>query len=466
MEEERFDNDDKMELVAKFETMLSNEQTFFFDVSEVEAIADYYFEVEEPSKALSIIEIGERQHPSAETIILLKGEALIQLGRKKEAVMVLEHAIDLYPLNGNAIRILGTIYAGFLEHERAIAYLERAITFDLDFKAELFLDLAYQYQALSRYEEALFFFKEALELDFENETALFEVGLCYNELDLDNEAVQYFEKFIEHQPYSYIGWFNLGNSFYRIEEYKDALFAFDYSVLTNEFFAAAYYGKANAYIQLDEYKKAIEVLNLTFGLEQPHAFVYCHIGECYEKLGEYEKAITFYEKSLELDNDQTDAWLGIGVVKDLNKQPEEAVKFIKKALEKDPENVEYLYIYAEVLGKLGKTEKSKKIFRRVVDLDPDNIEAWLDYSNILFEKSSPNDAARLLKDAIALNGDQEELQYRLVAYQISVGDNENAKINLRKALSVNYKGHEKLFEFYPQVKDITEIVDIIATYKK
>ena len=30
----------------------------------------------------------------------------------------------------------------------------------------------------------------------------------------------------------------------------------------------------------------------------------------------------------------------------------------------------------------------------------------------------------------------------------------------------NYKGHEKLFEFYPQAKDITEIVDIIADYKK
>jgi len=158
--------------------------------------------------------------------------------------------------------------------------------------------------------------------------------------------------------------------------------------------------------------------------------------------------------------------LGIGVVKDLNKQPQEAVKFVKKALDQDPENVEYLYIYAEILGKLGETEKSKKIFRRVVDLDPDNIDAWLDYSNILFEKSSPKDAAKLLKDAIALNGDQEELQYRLVAYQISVGDSENAKINLRKALSANYKGHEKLFEFYPQAKDITEIVDIIADYKK
>lgn len=466
MEEERFDNDDRMELVAKFETMVSNNETFFFDVSEIETIADYYFEVEESEKALSIIELGEHQHPGSENIILFKGEALIQLNRKSEAIEVLEYALDLNPLNGNAIRILATIHAGFLEHEKAIEYFEKATKFDLDFKAELFLDLAYQYQAIRNFKDALYYLKQALELDIENETALFEVGLCYNELDFDKEAVQYFEDFLEKQPYSYIGWFNLGNSFYRMEEYKDALFAFDYSILTNDNFAAAYYGKANAFIQLDEYKNAIEVLNLTFGLEQPHAFVYCHIGECYEKLGEYEKAITFYEKSLELDNDQTDAWLGIGVVKDLNKEPKEAIKFIKKALDKDPENVEYLYIYAEILGKLGETEKSRETFKRVVELDPDNIEAWLDYSNMLFQKASPKDAAKLLKDAIALNGNQEDLQYRLVAYQISVGDNENAKINLRKALSTNYKGHEKLFEFYPQAKDITEIVDIIADYKK
>ena len=119
MEEDRFDNEDRMELVAKFETMLSNEETFFFDVSEVESIAGYYFEVEEPRKALSIIEIGEQQHPVSENIILFKGEALIQLGREKEAIEVLEYALDLNPLNGNAIRILGTIYAGLLEHEKA-----------------------------------------------------------------------------------------------------------------------------------------------------------------------------------------------------------------------------------------------------------------------------------------------------------------------------------------------------------
>ena len=239
MEEERSNNDARMELVAKFETMLSNEETFFFDVADIETIASYYFEIEEPRKALSIIEIGEQQHPSSENIILYKGEALIQLGRKIEAVEVLEYVLALNPLNGNAIRILATIYAELLEHDKAIAYFEKALTFDLDFKAELFLDLAYQYQTLGRFQEALSFLKKALELNSENETALFEIGLCYNELDSDNEAIQYFEEFLEQQPYSYIGWFNLGNSYYRMEQYKDALFAFDYSVLTNDLFAAA-----------------------------------------------------------------------------------------------------------------------------------------------------------------------------------------------------------------------------------
>lgn len=466
MEEERFDNDDRLDLVAKFETMLSNGEMHFFDVSEIELIADYYFEFDQLDKAVQIIEIGEDQHPNSESVLLFKSEALIRLGKKSEAIKVLERVLELNPSNGDALRVLATTYAGFLNHEKAIEYYTKSLAFDFEFKSELFLDLSYQYQALSDFQKALEALKSALELDEENDTVLFEIGLCYNELDLDKESVSYFEAYVNKHPYSYIAWFNLGNSYYRMDAYKDALFAFDYSMLTNEYFAAAYYGKANAYIQLDEYKNAIEVLSLTFALEQPHAFVYCHIGECYEKLGEYEKAITYYEKSLELDGEQTDAWLGIGVVKDLNNEPAEAIKFIKKALEKSPDNPEYLYIYAEILGKLGETEKAKEIFKKVVQLDPDNIEAWLDYSNILFQKSSPKDAAKLLKDAIALNGSQEDLQYRLVAYQISVGDNENAKINLRKALSENYSGHEKLFEFYPQAKNITEIVDIIADYKK
>ncbi|MBC8475424.1 MAG: hypothetical protein H8D53_03155 [Bacteroidetes bacterium] len=113
MEEERFNNEARMELIAAFETMLSNEQTFFFDVSEVETIAGYYFEVEEPRKALSIIEIGEQQHPSSENIILFKGEALIQLGRKIEAVGGLGQVLYFNSLHRKAKKKFGT---NFSEH--------------------------------------------------------------------------------------------------------------------------------------------------------------------------------------------------------------------------------------------------------------------------------------------------------------------------------------------------------------
>jgi len=106
------------------------------------------------------------------------------------------------------------------------------------------------------------------------------------------------------------------------------------------------------------------------------------------------------------------------------------------------------------------------MFKKVIELDPDNIDAWLDYSDILYKKASPKEAASLLNKALSHNSNDEDLQYRLVAYQISVGDTKAARENLKKALKTNYQAHEKLFEFYPQARDITEIVDIIANYKK
>lgn len=467
MEEDRSGNiNEGMELAARFEEMVRSEDSYFFDVADIELMVEYYIDVDNFQRAFEVLKYAKEQHYNSEDLLAIEGDLLLQMGKLEEGLNVFLQLLEINPNNGDVIRSVASVYVTQNKHELAIQYYLKALNYQFDDYADMLLELAYEYQAINKYGEALEVLKEAYNFDSENETILFEIGLCYNELELDEEAISYFTKMVDNEPYNYMAWFNLGNSYYRTEDYKNSIFSFEYCKLINEEFPAAYYGLANAYIQQEEYQNAINILGETFKLDQPHAFVYCHIGECYEKLGVYDKAITYYEKSLELDADQTDAWIGIGVVKDLDNHPEEALKFVEKAVSKEPENSEFLYIYAELLDKLGKTEEAKKVFKKVIEIDPDNIEAWLDYSNILFKKDSPKAAAKLLNKALSFHSDDEDLQYRLIAYQISVGETDKARENLKKALKSNYQAHEKLFEFYPQARNITEIVDIIANYKK
>ena len=67
--------------------------------------------------------------------------------------------------------------------------------------------------------------------------------------------------------------------------------------------------------------------------------------------------------------------------------------------------------------------------------------------------------------AIENNGDQQELNFRLIAFLIADNKLNEASIKLHNILSKDKKTIAKLFEIYPQAKEIQEIVDIIAQYK-
>ena len=189
------------------------------------------------------------------------------------------------------------------------------------------------------------------------------------------------------------------------------------------------------------------------------------MGECYEKIGDFKKALIFYEKSLEIDDSQSDAWLGIGVVRDLNNQTLDALKFIEKAINLDPENPEYWYIFAEFLSKLGKITEAEDAFKKVVELDPGNIDAWIDYSNFLFENTSKTRAIKEVERAIITNKGDQDLKLRLIAMQIASGKIADAKSKLIDFQKNENSSIQKLFEIYPEIKNIPEIIDVIKKEK-
>ena len=464
---ENFGNSSEdMDLVARYEKMLESGKMSFFDVDDFETIVDHYIAVEEFKKAQDACVYGLNQHPTSAQLMIQKAELCLAFDQNDMAVELLKNAESINPFARDVKVALGALYARIQEHEESVKYYEQAIKLGVgEGEEDIYADIAYEYQQVQDWPKAVEYLKMAIQFDKENDSLMFELGLCFNNLKQVDESIIYFNDFLNDHPYSYIAWFNLGNAYLRKEEYKKALFSFDYAVVTNDLFPAAYYGKANAYIMLEQYEDAIKVFGETFVLEQPHAYVYCNIGECYEKIGKYDEALTYYEKSLELDPDQTDAWVGIGVVKDLMKDPSQGIKFMEKALEKEPNNVDFLYLYAEMLEKVGQTEKSSEVFRKVVEMEPDNLDAWLDYAGVVY-KEKQDEAVKVLRNAMQFHEDDNDLKYQLAAYLYSIGENESASQNLRKALAKDYDGHKKLFDFYPEAQNITEIVDIIADYKR
>ena len=456
-----------IEKVALFESMLKGKTFTFFDADDFELIIDYYFQVNFKEKANKALEIALEQYPDDLSLLLLKVDILNSRQSFKKSLQILLKLNRIYPNNIDVIFALGKIYSILESTKEAILLFEQVYDLiKLDTSHEdLLQDLAYELMQIEHNIFAIKVLKHILRINPLDETSMMELGVAFHEAGKFREAVTYFKKIINENPYNHLAWFNLA-TIYNIEEnWKDAIFCYDMCLVINEKFTAANYGKANSFIQLKEYQKAIDSFNDSFVYDQPHAYAYCSIGECYEKIGDYSKALIFYEKSLEIDDSLPETWFGIGVVRDLNNQPEQAIKFIKKALELDSQNSEYWYIYAELLTKLKKIDDANLAFKKVIELEPENIDAWIDYSNFLFDNNSKSQALKEVEKGVNINKNNFDLKLRLVAMQISLGLIMEAKLSLIEMQSLNKNTLNQLIKIYPELLKNQSINEFFEIYK-
>ena len=460
-------NDEILQKVVQFEDMLSEKSFTFFDVEDYENIIDYYIDLELNDKVLAALDFGLNQFPNDLTLSLIKVDVLNSKQLVDDSYMLLKSLEQFYPNNIDVLYNLGKIYAITDRIQTAKIYFENAVNLIRvnDSYNDLLSDIAYEFLQIGQNTQAIHVMKRIMEIKPEDESTLMELGIAYHESGLLQEAIIYFTEFIDNNPYSHIAWFNLGTLHNVKEDWKEALFAFDMCLVINEKFTAAHYGKANSYIQEKEFQSAIDTFNESFNFDHPNSYAYCCLGECYEKIGDFKKALIFYEKSLEIDDSQSDAWLGIGVVRDLNNQTLDALKFIEKAINLDSENPEYWYIFAEFLSKLGKITEAEDAFKKVVELDPGNIDAWIDYSNFLFENTSKTRAIKEVERAIVTNKGDQDLKLRLIAMQIASGKIADAKSKLIDFQQNENSSIQKLFEIYPEIKNIPEIIEVIKKEK-
>ena len=92
--------DDSHYLIERFEDQLRQNQAGFFDVDELEEIADYYLETGQLQRALLAIDMGGDLHPYATTFAVKRARYFVashQLDLAKEAIQTAEGLSPNHP---------------------------------------------------------------------------------------------------------------------------------------------------------------------------------------------------------------------------------------------------------------------------------------------------------------------------------------------------------------------------------
>ncbi len=450
--------------LSRFESMLKTNSVLFFDSEEFEEIIHHYLENGKIALAKKATKLGLEQHPTSTNLKLFRVEMYIFENQLDTAEELLDELHVLEQSNEEIYIQKANIYSRRDKHKEAISLLEKALEITND-QADVLSLLGMEYLFMEDFENAKYNFMKCLEQDEEDYSALYNIIYCFDYLEQHEAAIDYLNDFLNKNPYCEVAWHQVGKQYFTLKEYRKALAAFDFAIISDESFIGAYLEKGKVLERMKMYNEAIESYTITLGLDDPTSFALLRIGKCYEKLGDNELALQFYTKCVEEDALLDKGWIAITDFYFKKKNYQKAFYYIDKAINIDSENVLYWKRYAKISNRLSKYEEAEHGFRRSIELGNYELETWISRSDILIRLGEYEAAVNNLLQAMEFYPENAEIEFRLSGLFFYLNEDNKGEFHLKNALIHDPEYIIIIEELFPTVYSRNSVKEIIKIHQ-
>lgn len=435
------------ELIERFEQMLDEKQSFYFDTEEFYEIIAYYLDVGDLPFAKKAIDYASDMYPTSTEIQIKRLEYLLALDKLKAASVLIQELKDVGENDVDYVICVARFWSLKGNPTKAIQFYEKALEFGDDMEY-IYNCMGNEFLNLKEINKALFYYKSALELDLDDDFAFYSCVQCYEDLHLNDECIEFLLKYIELRPYSEIAWSQLGQQYMSMKNYEEAHRAFDYATLINPKSILAYTQKASCLEKLEDYEKAIEVYEETLELDDSAAYTYLQIGTCYMKLGKPFKALKSFHQSLHEDPQLDQTWVATSDLYESIGNYDEALYYLNRGIDLDNLNIDYWKRRAYLHIQLVRFEESSLDYYRLVELEPNNFYNWLGLSETLITIGDYQKAIEAVYRGLK-HFNRAELYYQLSNCYYLLGEEEMGLNAFKKASDLNASLQNEMFEKYP-----------------
>ena len=438
--------------------MYQNDDYKYMDADEVEFLLDHLLVANQFKKAKWTAVKALDHFPNNATLLLRKAQAMSLSGDLTAALKILNGLEKVEYDNLDLVLTTAACYSQLRDIESAIKYFKKALTIaNGDEKAEIYIDLAMEYENRDDFESAIQVLQNALDDNRLNEAVIYELAYCYEQLKQYDKAIECFLLYIDEAPYSFTTWYNLANAYSKIGDTDKAIWAYDYCTLINDEFSPAYYNMANVYMDKNDTEQALKHYKKCLEIDGDDGVVYCSLGECYEDLGELERAYDAYNKCTTLMPHLADAWLGKGIISDILGFHPRGIEEIKRAIELEGENASYWRSLANVYDNDEQLAKANKAFEKGYEINPQEDDLLLDWLVFLANQDV----------GFALSKIEENLQIHDTIESIFVmsycnwinGNHTESMMLFEEVIELNADLAKSLFLYFPNLKNIDFFVN-------
>lgn len=233
------------------------------------------------------------------------GWAYEKLGKTDSAILSYNQCLQLKPDYSGVYRQLGGIYYNNNENETALSYLNSYEKFAKDSVRDYlhFYRKGFCYNAVKKYDSAVISLNRSLRYKTDYLNTWLELGFAHSRLKKADEAIGYFRKAIELDPKSHVGYNGIGEVYRDIKKdmnesmnwYRKAL-----EVKPKE--RKACFGMGYCLNSQQKYSEAISYLRTAIEQENTYTAAYVELGYALYKTGSYGEAETMLQKALVLNS--------------------------------------------------------------------------------------------------------------------------------------------------------------------
>lgn len=431
--------------------MIENHDEFYFDTEELEDIIIYYLELGDISYAELAVNFGLKLHPNSIEIKTKQLEVLLELEDYSRAKTLIEELKPSCMESTDFLVCCAKYYSNLGNPKKSIEFCEKALTLEEEenflhnFIADEYVNLGDPFNALKHY-------KMALKSDPNDEYALENSMLCFNDLKKGDEAIAFLNEYLDDFPFSETAWYEYGQFYFNRKNYEEAIKGFDYILAINSSSVGVYANKAACYEALGNFAKAIEVYHEMLELEYTKAFTFYKIGLCYKEMKQPVQALSAFQKSLIEDPQFYLAMMEQSYIYEEMGGMKEALHFAKEATLLNENNLDYQKRLAFLFIDSGRFEESLVCLKKLVDSEPNRFYNWYAYTEVLMLIGEYEDAVTALTVATAKH-QRAELYYQLSNCWFNLKDEQKGIEALNTALTLDPSIMEDMQQKYPYIKD-------------
>ncbi|HHJ10011.1 MAG TPA: tetratricopeptide repeat protein [Bacteroidetes bacterium] len=452
-------------LVRRFEKMRKEGTFRFMDVSDYEEVINTYMDKGQLEKAGQTIKLALHQHPGALTIRLRKADLLVSLEKYEKALELLNLLAHLDSQNYEVFLLRGLALIHLGRKNEAIRDFDTSLSLGDEMSGDIAYQIGNELEIAGMYEEALIYMIKAYEENPDDVLVLLDMGLIYQQLGMNDDALRVYRDFLEEEPFDVTAWGNLGRLYLRMERYEEALEAFEYLLAIQDNNPEGLFYKGRTLMQMERFREAEEEFRI-YVSQSPHDVEgMINLGICYRQTGEYGRALSWYKMAVEESPDNPLPYFLIAKVYSLRNKWEDAEIYCRKALDRDHEDDEFWYLLYHIYKHTGTLRKQIEVMDTLTALVPDNASYWLEYLLLLYDLPGKREFEGTLKRALKHLPSAAELYYLQGIVRFQEGKYAEGEENFLRAWSYDPGKIDWFLEKFPHILQIPEAQECIQQLK-